>query len=446
MASTWRALKPRRKIPFIQRNPAAGNLNMEPSIPTHFRCPISLDLMRDPVTVSTGITYDRQSIETWFELGRQTCPVTYKVLTTEDLIPNHSLRRMIQDWCASNRSSGIERIPTPRIPVAPTQVSEPLSEIASASARGDHVRCQELVAKIKALGRESERNRRCIISGGAVHILSASFSELAAGSFDSSTSGVLEELLSALTAFSPLDKEAHRHIGSPESLKSLVSILKCGDLAGRLNAALMLKDLVSSLDIDRVNLVAETYGLIEALVKLIEQPVSPQATKASLVATFYLVSSSEITATKFAEMGLVSLLLEILVDSDKSMVEKALAVLDGVLNCKKGRETAYDHSLAMPVLVKKLLRVSDMATEFAVSALWKLCKNCKQERGEIAGEECLVETLQVGAFQKLLLLLQVGCSGATKVKASDLLKLLNGARRMGDCIGTADFRGLKRSF
>ncbi|XP_008795339.1 U-box domain-containing protein 21-like [Phoenix dactylifera] len=446
MATTWRALKRGQKIPFVKRSPV-GNPFMEPSIPTHFRCPISLDLMKDPVTVSTGITYDRQSIETWFEHGNQTCPVTNMVLKSEDLIPNHSLRRMIQDWCVANRSLGVERIPTPRIPASPAQVAELLSEIASASRRGDHARCRELVGKIKALGRESERNRRCIVSGGAGRVLSASFSELAAGSLESSTSGVLEEILSALAAFSPLDEVARRQLGSPESLKSFVSILNSRDLAGRLNAVLMLKELVSSFDTDRINVVAETEGLIEALVKLIEKPISPQTTKASLVVTFYLLSSrGEKAAMKFVEMGLVSLLLEILVDSDKSMCEKALAVLDGVLKCKKARDTAYDHSLAMPVLVKKMFRVSDMATEFAVSALWKLCRSYNQERGEREGEGCLVEALQVGAFQKLLLLLQVGCTGATKGKASELLKLLNGFRGRGECIETVDLKGLKRPF
>ena len=100
----------------------------------------------------------------------------------------------------------------------------------------------------------------------------------------------------------------------------------------------------------------------------------------------------------------------------------------------------------MPVLVKKMFRVSDMATEFVVSALWKLCKNYKEEEEE--GERrggCLVEALQVGAFQKLLLLLQVGCGGSTKEKATDLLKLLNGYTSRAECIDTMDFRGLKRS-
>nr|XP_010932523.1 U-box domain-containing protein 21-like [Elaeis guineensis] len=445
MASTLRALKSSPHIPFIKRKPVR-NPNIELSIPNHFCCPISLDLMKDPVTASTGITYDRRSIEKWLELRNQNCPVTNQVLKSEELIPNHSLRRMIQDWCVANRSFGIERIPTPRIPVTPIQVSELLSEIASASRRGDRARCSNLVEKIRNLGRESERNRRRIVSGGAGRVLSASFGELASRSFESSTTGELEEILSALASFLPLDEEARWLIGSPESLKSIVLLLRSGDLAARLNAVLVLKELVSSLDTEHVNIVAETEGLIEALVKLIENPISPRTTKASLVASFYLVSSSERTAMRFVEMGMVSLLLEILVDSDKSLCEKALVVLDGLLQSKKGREMAYDHSLTVPILVKKISRVSDMETEFAVSALWKLCKNYKHETGERAGEGCLMEALQVGAFQKILLLLQVGCNGTTKEKASELLKLLNGLRGWGECIETMDFKGLKRPF
>jgi hypothetical protein len=38
----------------------------------------------------------------------------------------------------------------------------------------------------------------------------------------------------------------------------------------------------------------------------------------------------------------------------------------------------------------------------------------------------------VGAFQKLLLLLQIGCMGVTKERASELLRLLNGSRGGGE--------------
>ncbi|EMS58166.1 hypothetical protein TRIUR3_07298 [Triticum urartu] len=116
-------------------------------------------------------------------------------------------------------------------------------------------------------------------------------------------------------------------------------------------------------------------------------------------------------------------------------------MLDGVLCADAGLESARAHALVVPVLVKKMFRVSDMATEFAVSALWRLCRGADAGAGA-----CCAEALRVGAFQKLLLLLQVGCGGVTKDRASELLKLLNGFRGSVECIETVDFRGLKRPF
>lgn len=86
----------------------------EIEIPQYFICPISLQIMTDPVTVTTGITYDRQSIEHWLLTAEDvaTCPVTKQPLPRDsDLTQNHTLRRLIQAWCTAN---DIARIPTPR--------------------------------------------------------------------------------------------------------------------------------------------------------------------------------------------------------------------------------------------------------------------------------------------------------------------------------------------
>ncbi|XP_077230592.1 U-box domain-containing protein 20-like [Tasmannia lanceolata] len=427
----------------------AGNTNKEGMIPTHFRCPISLDLMKDPVTLCTGITYDRQSIDTWLDAGNHTCPVTNQPLKSLEQIPNHTIRRMIQDWCVENSSYGIERIPTPRIPVTSAKVSEILLGISAAARRRDYTTCRELVKKINNLSKESERNKRCFIANGSNRVLSAAFDAFATVSSENYAVG-LEEILSILTWMLPLDVESRLYLGSDASLRFMLWILTSGNLTGRRNAVLALKELVTS-DRRHVDTLVEINGFIEALVKIIKEPICPTTTKASMVTIFYMVSSpgssstsytsNQKTRTRFVELGLVSLLLEMLVDSEKSISEKALGVLDGICSCEEGREKAYSNALTMPVLVKKIFRVSELATEFAISILWKLCKNYKGEEGGI-----LVEALQVGAFQKVLLLLQVGCGDRTKEKATDLLKLLNNYRGRGECIESMDFKQLKRPF
>ncbi|KAJ8476286.1 hypothetical protein OPV22_020013 [Ensete ventricosum] len=432
MAFPWRIRKSGLKTKLDRRV-----LDSEIAVPTHFRCPISLELMKDPVTASTGITYDRQSIDTWLEMGNVTCPVTNQELRNADgLLPNHAIRKMIQDWCVAHRRYGIERIPTPKIPVTRTQAVDMLSEVAAAGQRGDQARCRQMATKVRNLARESERNRRCFASNGASRVLAATFGAVAGGSSECS-----EEILAALATVSPLDEEAASHIGSPESLECLVSILTHGNLAARLSAALVVKQLLASSGA-KVDAVAGTKGLVEALAKLVKEPIFPQATKASLVAIFYMVSHNERTAAQVVDLGLVPVMVEALVEPEKSMNEKALAVLDGLLSCEGGREKARQHALTVPVLVKKMFRVSDMATELVVSALWKLCRN-EGEEGEGKGR-CSQEALRVGAFQKLLLLLQVGCSVATKEMATDLIKLLDARREAYECVDTMDFKGLKK--
>ncbi|OVA16197.1 U box domain [Macleaya cordata] len=440
MISTWRERRARRRAragKILSLNDMA-NQSMEVTIPSHFRCPISLDLMKDPVTLSTGITYDRESIEKWIEAGNFTCPVTNQVLKNMDQIPNHTIRRMIQDWCVENRSYGIERIPTPRIPIAPMEVFNILSRITSAIQRRDQIECGGLVQKIKNLGKESERNRRCIVSNGAGSVLSATFHAFASFG-DNSAEKLLEEILSVLPWMYPLDTEAKSYLGSSESLRCMVWFTTSGSISGRRNAVLAMKEILSSEH--RCKDFVEIDGAIEAMFKLIKEPICPTTTKSSLMVIYYLISSSEKIKSRFADMGLVSLLVEMLVDSDRSICEKGIGVLDGILSVKEGLEKGYNHVLTIPVLVKKLLRVSDLATEFSVSALLKLCKNEKREEGGV-----LVEALQVGAFQKLLLLLQVGCSEKTKEKLTELLKLMNLYRNRSECIDSMDFKQLGRPF
>lgn len=73
-----------------------------PSPPPDFRCPISLELMGDPVVASSGQTYDRDSITRWFGSGKSTCPKTGQVLLNLELVPNKALKNLISRWCREN--------------------------------------------------------------------------------------------------------------------------------------------------------------------------------------------------------------------------------------------------------------------------------------------------------------------------------------------------------
>ncbi|KAL2504652.1 U-box domain-containing protein 10 [Abeliophyllum distichum] len=74
---------------------------VERIIPLLFRCPISLDLFTDPVTLCTGQTYERSSIEKWLATGNLICPVTMQKLHDPSIVPNHTLRHLVDGWLQS---------------------------------------------------------------------------------------------------------------------------------------------------------------------------------------------------------------------------------------------------------------------------------------------------------------------------------------------------------
>jgi hypothetical protein len=68
----------------------------EQPLPAFF-CPISCDIMRDPVSSADGHTYERALIEHWIR-HHDTSPKTGAVLRDKKLSPNLALRQAIQEW------------------------------------------------------------------------------------------------------------------------------------------------------------------------------------------------------------------------------------------------------------------------------------------------------------------------------------------------------------
>ena len=69
----------------------------ERGVPDGYLCPISLEVMEDPVIAADGHTYCRAAIERWL-LHHSTSPKTGEPLEVTMLIPNHIMRRQIIEW------------------------------------------------------------------------------------------------------------------------------------------------------------------------------------------------------------------------------------------------------------------------------------------------------------------------------------------------------------
>ena len=68
-----------------------------PEPPNEFVCPITQELMHDPVLAADGFAYERSAIERWLHRKR-TSPKTGARLPTTMLFPVHHLRTLIREW------------------------------------------------------------------------------------------------------------------------------------------------------------------------------------------------------------------------------------------------------------------------------------------------------------------------------------------------------------
>ena len=67
------------------------------NIPIEFLCPISLDIMKDPLIMPDGQTYDRDSIYTALKHSPFS-PITKQRLNFKDAVPNYAIKSMIEKF------------------------------------------------------------------------------------------------------------------------------------------------------------------------------------------------------------------------------------------------------------------------------------------------------------------------------------------------------------
>ncbi|WOH04624.1 hypothetical protein DCAR_0624035 [Daucus carota subsp. sativus] len=81
---------------YISKRNSLGTQPLEPL--QSFYCPITREVMEDPVETSSGQTFERKAIEEWLASGSNLCPMTNIVLETPLFRPNKTLRQSIEEW------------------------------------------------------------------------------------------------------------------------------------------------------------------------------------------------------------------------------------------------------------------------------------------------------------------------------------------------------------
>ena len=81
-------------------------------VPSQFICPITHEIMTDPVTTADGHAYERAAIEQWLR-DNETSPLTGQTLQNKVVIPCVALRSAIRRELALAAAASLERLSPP---------------------------------------------------------------------------------------------------------------------------------------------------------------------------------------------------------------------------------------------------------------------------------------------------------------------------------------------
>ncbi|XP_020571672.1 protein spotted leaf 11-like [Phalaenopsis equestris] len=343
-----------------------GN-HQAPLIPNDFRCPISLELMRDPVIVATGQTYERACIKKWLDAGHDTCPKTQQKLPNTTLTPNFVLRSLIAQWCEAN---GINPPQRPSNPSKPSSACSP-AERANIDAlirklSSPSIEDQRLAAgEIRLLAKRNADNRICIAEAGAIPVL--------VNLLSTADPRTQEHAVTALLNLS-IYEDNKGIIMSSDAVPGIVHVLRNGSMEARENAAATLFSL-SVVDENKITIGAS--GAIPALVSLLNEG-SQRGKKDAATALFNLCIFQG-NKGRAVRAGVVPTLMLLLTEPAGLMVDEALAIL-AILSSHFECKAAIGALEAVPVLVEVIRSGSPRNKENAAAVLLHLCTGEMQQQ------------------------------------------------------------------
>ncbi|CAA7389281.1 unnamed protein product [Spirodela intermedia] len=364
------------------------------AVPADFRCPISLDLMRDPVVVSSGQTYDRESISGWIASGHATCPKSGQVLSNSRLIPNRALRNIIHQWCGQHGvpfdapeypevSVDPDRLRTSKAVVEAVKMTT-LFFLRKLEASPSAESANKIVHELRQMAKSSSDNRAFIAEAGAVPLL--------ASLLESNDAHLQVNAITALLNLSILPVNKRRIMLAAGGLDGLVYVLRSGRTwQAKENAAATLLSL-STHHASYRRKVAMTAGVAEGLAELVRSgPASSQ--RDGLVAMLNLAGDKD-NIGRLVEGGVVEAALE--ATAVPEVAEIALTVVAAV--AKRGGAAAVAETKGSIARLAGAMRWgTDRAKETAAAALVSVCPQGGEaavaELTAISGIECAIWNL-----------------------------------------------------
>jgi len=385
------------------------------SPPDEFRCPISLDLMIDPVIVASGQTYDRSSIARWIDAGHLTCPKSGQNLPHMTLTPNYVLRSLISRWCEEHdipfdkqdkggkKGGSMEHIATTKAALEATKMTATF--LVGKLMTGSPEVKKQAAYELRLLAKCSMDNRMCIADAGAIPLLVTLL--------ESNDSKTQENAVTALLNLSIFDRNK-TIIVDAGALDPIIEVLRSAtSMEARENAAATLFSL-SVVDDYKVQIGSKPMA-ITALVVLLRDG-TPERGKHDAATALINLAVWNANKPNIVAAGAVQILVSLLQDDEAGITDDALKVLALVAGCPQGLKALNMEATAVAVLMRHLSSGSPKGKENAIVVLHALCKS--------GGDEVLSRVLKVTGANHSLHSLLTGGTPRAKRRAASLLKLL----------------------
>lgn len=375
-------------------------------VPSHFRCPMSTEIMRDPVVLSTGQTYERQFVQAWLDSGFRTCPQTQQVITHTNLIPNNLVREMISQWC---KNQGVELPKT-------LQDSHVLG-----ITKGEKERLDSLLLKIVSAPLLEQKKAAKELRSLTKRM--PSFRTLFSEKHDAVSQLLIplsmgeencppdleEDLVTTILNLSILDENKKIIAETSEAIPLLIESLRNGTIETRTNTAAALFSLSA---IDSNKSLIGLAGALKPLIALLEEG-HPLAMKDAASAIFNLCIIQQNRARAVRD-GAVRVIVQKLIERNH------VAELLSILAILVGHQNAIEEMCELGA-VSCLLSIIRESTcgrnkENCIVILHSICYNNRSKLREIREEE--------RAYGTISELAENGTSRARR-KASGILERLN---------------------
>ncbi|CAM8911548.1 unnamed protein product [Rhodiola kirilowii] len=346
------------------------------SVPEEFRCPISKQLMGDPVVLSTGTTYDRPFIQKWLKEGHRTCPQTQQVLSHTILTPNLLVRELIAKWCVKNGMA----LPKPVVALD--------EELVTDSERDRLRLLLEKMSSSLPVQKEAAKEMRLLtkrmpsfraLFGESADAIPRLLNPLSPGAVDTD-SDLHEDLITTVLNLSIHDSNKKLVGENPIVVPLLIESLRGKTVEIKRNAAAALFTL-SALDSNKQ--IIGKLGAMEPLIELLEEG-HPLAIKDAASAIFNLCILSENKVRAIHNGAIQAILKKI---RDQKLVEELLAILAMLSGHPKAVEVMCVHGAVGCLL--NILRESqcERNKENCVVILYTICYYDRSKLRHIRDEE-----------------------------------------------------------